>query len=193
MGIKERWITSLLLLITIVGLIFAWEQVKPEWPKFSAFFGDTPKEIKGKRYNTIDEALKEFAQAYADDLHIDEYQVHHHATDKFIKQNQIPGVITFNIKEKNPRNPEFKLTPIYINNEKNQYYVTAYGISGSSNKVKESSKYSHFSQPIKSLNYDFMVAIKKAYLPKTDVVLPLKEKNMYVGINAYPESELDEE
>lgn len=189
MSTKSRWISSLLLLITIVGLIFAWEQVKPDMPKYIGFFGYTPESVNGKRYNTMEEALEKFSNAYVDEYDAKDIHVHYKSTQKFEKQDQIPGVITFNTKEKNPRNHEFKIAPIYINKKNNQYYVTAYGIAGSSTRLKESPKYSHFSQPIKNHVFDFIVAKKKEYLPRTEVVLPLKEKNMYVGINVHPRYE----
>ncbi|MCE4958000.1 hypothetical protein [Macrococcoides caseolyticum] len=66
MGLKSRWIASTLIVLTIVGLIFSWEQVKPEQPKFVAYFGYTPDELKGKRYNTLE-------KAFADELKINEY------------------------------------------------------------------------------------------------------------------------
>lgn len=61
--------------------------------------------------------------------------------------------------------------------------MIAEGISGSSERIKESPKYVFFTQPIDNHVYDFIISKEKKYLPKTDTTLDLKEHKIFIGID----------
>ncbi|TDM49613.1 hypothetical protein ETI06_03875 [Macrococcoides goetzii] len=193
MGTKARWISSVIIVLTIVGLIVLWELNKPDKPDVWGYFGSTPESVKGKSFNSIDEAVDAFANAYAKDAMVNQYDIYYNVTDKFKKQHQIPGVITFKMAADNEKNEILYTAPFYINEKDNKYSVIAEGISGSSEKIKESPKYVFFTQPIDNHVYDFIISKEKKYLPKTDTTLDLKEHKLFIGIDRNDRNEEIEE
>ncbi|MFC6292440.1 hypothetical protein BHU61_09410 [Macrococcus epidermidis] len=183
MGTKARWISSVIIVLTIVGLIVLWELNKPDKPDVWGYFGSTPESVKGKSFNSIDEAVEAFANAYAKEAMVNQYDKYYNVTDKFNKQHQIPGVITFKMAVDNEKNEILHAAPFYINEKDNKYSVIAEGISGSSERIKESPKYVFFTQPIDNHVYDFIISKEKKYLPKTDTTLDLKEHKLFIGID----------
>ncbi|MCG7421210.1 hypothetical protein MHJ97_12410 [Macrococcus epidermidis] len=188
MGTKARWISSALIVLTIVGLITLWEFNKFEQPKYIAHFGDTPESMEGKEFDTIDEAVNQFAKAYSKEIGVSNYDTFYKVTDKFEQQHQIPGVMTFDFQIDNENHKMLNISPFYINVKNNKYSVAAYALSGTTSRVKESPKYSTFSQPLKNYNYDFIVSKHKKYIPKSDVVIHLKKHKIYMGIIRYKDS-----
>ncbi|TDM46126.1 hypothetical protein ETI08_05470 [Macrococcoides goetzii] len=193
MGTKARWISSVIIILTIVGLIVLWELNKSDKPDVWGYFGSTPESVKGKSFNSIDEAVDAFANAYAKDAMVNQYDIYYNVTDKFKKQHQIPGVITFKMAVDNEKSEILYTAPFYINEKDNKYSVIAEGISGSSEKIKESPKYVFFTQPIDNHVYDFIISKEKKYLPKTDTTLDLKEHKLFIGIDRNDRNEEIEE
>ncbi|PKE63315.1 hypothetical protein CW684_11325 [Macrococcoides caseolyticum] len=74
----------------------------------------------------------------------------------------------------NEKNEILHVAPFYINEKGNKYSVIAEGISGSSERIKESPKYVFFTQPIDNHVYDFIISKEKKYLPRTDSKLQLQ-------------------
>lgn len=183
MGTKARWISSVIIVLTIVGLIVLWELNKPDKPDVWGYFGSTPESMKGKSFNSIDEAVDAFANANAKDAMVNQYDIYYNVTDKFKKQHQIPGVIMFKMAVDNEKNEILHAAPFYINEKGNKYSVIAEGISGSSERIKESPKYVFFTQPIDNHVYDFIISKEKKYLPKADTTLNLKEHKLFIGID----------
>ncbi|TDM39646.1 hypothetical protein ETI10_09380 [Macrococcoides goetzii] len=193
MGTKARWISSVIIVLTIVGLIVLWELNKSDKPDVWGYFCSTPESVKGKSFNSIDEAVDAFANAYAEDAMVNQYDIYYNVTDKFKKQHQIPGVITFKMAVDNEKNEILYTAPFYINEKDNKYSVIAEGISGSSERIKESPKYVFFTQPIDNHVYDFIISKEKKYLPKTDTTLDLKEHKLFIGIDRNDRNEEIEE
>lgn len=188
MGTKARWISSALIVLTIVGLITLWEFNKFEQPKYIAHFGGTPESMEGKEFDTIDEAVNQFAQAYSKEIGVSSYDTFYKVTDKFEQQHQIPGVMTFDFQIDNEKHKMLHILPFYINEKNNKYSVVAFPGAGNAQTVKDSSKYIGFFQPIEDNNYDFIVSKHKKYLPKSDVVIHLKKHKLYMGIKTYKDS-----
>lgn len=183
MGTKARWISSVIIVLTIVGLIVLWEFNKPDKPDVWGYFGSTPESMKEKSFNSIDEAVDAFANAYAEEAMVNQYDIYYNVTDKFKKQHQIPGVIMFKMAVDNEKNEILHAAPFYINEKGNKYSVIAEGISGSSERIKESLKYVFFTQPIDNHVNDFIISKEKKYLPKADTTLNLKEHKSFIGID----------
>ncbi|MFC6292438.1 hypothetical protein BHU61_09400 [Macrococcus epidermidis] len=188
MGTKARWISSALIVLTIVGLITLWEFNKFEQPKYISSFGDTPESMEGKEFDTIDEAVNQFAKAYSKEIGVSSYDTFYKVTDKFEQQHQIPGVMTFDFLIDNENHKMLHISPFYINEKNNKYSVMAFSGAGNAQTVKDSPKYGGFYQPIENYNYDFIVSKHKKYIPKSDVVIHLKKHKIYMGIIRYKDS-----
>lgn len=195
MGTKARLISSALIVLTIVGLITLWEFNKFEQPKYISLFGDTPKSMEGKEFDTIDEAVDQFAKAYSKEIGVSSYDTFYKVTDKFEQQHQIPGVMTFDFLIDNEKHKMLHISPFYIKEKNNKYSVMAFSGAGNAQTVKDSPKYGGFYQPIDNYNYDFIVSKHKKYLPKSDAVIHLKKHKIYLGIKRYKDSfdEMEEE
>lgn len=199
MGIKERWIASIILVLTIVGLIFAWEHVKPVHYKtsqihesiyFRDIFGESPEKILGKKYDTIEEAVNAYSSAKAKEESIHSYKTYYKATDKFKKNQRIPGVFTYYEADNDPKTSNLRLTPFYINIKDNKYFVTSYAIVSSYKSFKETPELQSFSQPIKNMYYEFIGAKNKKDLPKSDVVIFIEDEKFYLAISSYNTNEI---
>ncbi|RAI82108.1 hypothetical protein BFS35_000030 [Macrococcoides goetzii] len=191
MGTKAKWIASILIGLTIIGLIALWESNKPEQPNLVGYFGSTPQEMKGKSFNSIDEAVDEFAKTYTEEAKVSKYDVYYKATTKYQKQHQIPGVIVFNMPVDNEKHEVLHIAPFYINEKDNHYSVAAYSISVSTDRIKESPKYVIYTQPLKNNNYDFIFSKHKLYLPESDVVINMKKHKLFMGILNYDNSYIE--
>ncbi|UTH11033.1 hypothetical protein [Macrococcoides canis] len=57
MGTKARVITILFIALSIIGLIAISETMKSDKPIFTVYAVDTPEEVKGKTYNSMEDAM----------------------------------------------------------------------------------------------------------------------------------------
>ncbi|QNR08424.1 hypothetical protein [Macrococcoides canis] len=191
MGTKGRVITILFIALSIIGLIAISETMKSDKPNFTVYAVDTPEEVKGKTFNSMEDAMDAFQNAFAEKVGLDEYESTYKFNKQFEKNNEIPVLMSFKVKDKRNGEEQLNIMPFYINIHNGKYTASSYSVTGTTERLKPSSKYVVFSQSVNEINYDFVATKDLKYMPESDAVFHLIDEKFYIGIKAFDKDYLD--
>lgn len=192
MGTKARVITILFIALSIIGLIAISETMKSDKPNFPVYAFDTPEEVKGKTYNSMEDAMDAFQNVFAEKVGLDEYESTYKINKQFEKNNEIPVLMSFKVKDKRNGEEQLNIMPFYINIHNGKYTASSYSVTGTTERLKPSSKYVIFSQSVNERYYDFVATKDLKYMPESDAVFHLIDKKFYIGVKAFDKDYLDQ-
>ena len=190
MGTIGRVITSAIILLSIVGLIFVSESTKVNKPEFTTHVADTPYAVKGKKFNSLEDAIDAFLRAYAKEFGIDGYESMYESNKKFEQQGEIPVIMKYTMEDEESGKEQLKITPFYVKNQNGKFTAVSYNASGRVERLPHSRKYVVFSQNLGDRYYDFVVAKELKDLPESDAVFNFIQEKFYIGVKAFDSSEI---